>query len=753
MAIGNARKNTAAPRLGWPAAKSHFPLGGGCAYNKGKLGLGDGNMKNTLCTLLALQLLTVPLISGVWTPIAQAQQAPVSVVLPPFQAQMGDGEAWWGMAFAEAIRAGLTGTQVLSPGEASRQLTAASGNASTRPEPSLEIARMIGSSTLISGNYQAMGSLVIVSVQPIDVATGRSRSDLAFQLEGNKDNLQQLWRDLAQQAPRLLGAAAHNQPPEGAYNHPEAFGLLAQGAMAAEQGRWNGAIPLLERAVALRPELTSARLKLAEGLLAQALASPSISRPPLLQQALTHTAEILKRQPEEPFALRLQAQALNLSGQTEAARQALERALPRYPRDEELVKAWLDTARPAGLIAASNGLRSLGVQVDHPPLQALLGSRFLAAGASQDTLPALQMLISAAHKLPTRADLPLQLTTWYLSQGQVLEAKTWLKEAQRLAPDDSQTLWANAELQLQAGNTAAAYTAVQQVLARNPAHAEAWLTLARIERRRQQPSAALEALQRAGQLRPDDLAIQRENALLRRDLKQEDEALQLLEKTLRQAESQGANALAQQLYQDLASVYRQRRAYPEALRYYQRMSTLVDLSSFYREWSQQLATAERYTEALELFKKYLESDQSASENPENQTLYRRLFLAQALQQRPNDPRILNDLGQMALAEKDYDQARKYLTQALSLDKNNSVIHFNLGVLYLATGDPKQAVSSLSVAVAMDANYVNAWYNLGLAYSRLKNKDKASLALRQALRRDPNHEGVKAALRQLGETPK
>jgi tetratricopeptide (TPR) repeat protein len=198
----------------------------------------------------------------------------------------------------------------------------------------------------------------------------------------------------------------------------------------------------------------------------------------------------------------------------------------------------------------------------------------------------------------------------------------------------------------------------------------------------------------------------------------------------------------------LASVYRQRRAYPEALRYYQRMSTLVDLSSFYREWSQQLATAERYTEALELFKKYLESDQSASQNPENQTLYRRLFLAQALQQRPNDPRILNDLGQM-----DYDQARKYLTQALSLDKNNSVIHFNLGVLYLATGDPKQAVSSLSVAVAMDANYVNAWYNLGLAYSRLKNKDKASLALRQALRRDPNHEGVKAALRQLGETPK
>jgi Flp pilus assembly protein TadD len=68
---------------------------------------------------------------------------------------------------------------------------------------------------------------------------------------------------------------------------------------------------------------------------------------------------------------------------------------------------------------------------------------------------------------------------------------------------------------------------------------------------------------------------------------------------------------------------------------------------------------------------------------------------QALQQRPQDPGILNDLGYSYLLQNRYHDASQYLRQALHVSPQHEHAHINLALLALKRGDRNAAESQLS----------------------------------------------------------
>ncbi len=91
----------------------------------------------------------------------------------------------------------------------------------------------------------------------------------------------------------------------------------------------------------------------------------------------------------------------------------------------------------------------------------------------------------------------------------------------------------------------------------------------------------------------------------------------------------------------------------------------------------------------------LQNDWSAAE----------LHYKQALQQRPEDPSLLNDLGYSYLLQNRFFEASKYLNQAVQLSPQNERAHINLALLSLKRGDRNAAKSHL--ATIYSASEINS----------------------------------------------
>ncbi|MDG1894781.1 MAG: hypothetical protein P8J37_07725 [Fuerstiella sp.] len=74
---------------------------------------------------------------------------------------------------------------------------------------------------------------------------------------------------------------------------------------------------------------------------------------------------------------------------------------------------------------------------------------------------------------------------------------------------------------------------------------------------------------------------------------------------------------------------------------------------------------------------------------------------QALQQRPQDPGILNDLGYSYLLQNRYHESSQYLKQALHVSPQHEHAHINLALLALKRGDRPAAASQLSAIYSSD----------------------------------------------------
>ena len=141
---------------------------------------------------------------------------------------------------------------------------------------------------------------------------------MARDLETDMETLRTVL-SLAQNRDFVRAAALAEQTLASGFEHPMLFNIAA--TRLEQQGKYEQALPLLERAVAIAPKDVGARNAL--GLCLQRLDRPA--------EALVHIDELLKQQGDLPFAHASKGNALIALGSLGRARESHLRALELDP--------------------------------------------------------------------------------------------------------------------------------------------------------------------------------------------------------------------------------------------------------------------------------------------------------------------------------------------------------------------------------------------------------------------------------------
>jgi tetratricopeptide (TPR) repeat protein len=94
------------------------------------------------------------------------------------------------------------------------------------------------------------------------------------------------------------------------------------------------------------------------------------------------------------------------------------------------------------------------------------------------------------------------------------------------------------------------------------------------------------------------------------------------------------------------------------------------------------------------------------------------------------------LGSLYYEIKFYDKAFETYMSVNKLKPNDARLLNNMGSVLLAKGDPAKALTFFIQARRCSADYVEPFYNMACAYARLKKNDAALSSLRQACRMQP-----------------
>jgi Tfp pilus assembly protein PilF len=110
-----------------------------------------------------------------------------------------------------------------------------------------------------------------------------------------------------------------------------------------------------------------------------------------------------------------------------------------------------------------------------------------------------------------------------------------------------------------------------------------------------------------------------------------------------------------------------------------------------------------------------------------------------LTKKPNNPDILNKLGELSCQLANYDLAVKYIRKAIQLRPADiAAAYGNLGYALLKKEQLDEAVACFHKALQINPNYPDAYYNLGLTLHTKKNIDEAITCYQKALRLNPDH---------------
>ena len=115
-----------------------------------------------------------------------------------------------------------------------------------------------------------------------------------------------------------------------------------------------------------------------------------------------------------------------------------------------------------------------------------------------------------------------------------------------------------------------------------------------------------------------------------------------------------------------------------------------------------------------------------------------------LSESPNEISILNILGIIQDAKKEYEEAIKTYKKALDLNTDVPETHFILGSLLHRQGKNEEAMTSYKKAIDLKSDFVNAYFNLGLVSQNIGDYEKAIENYKKAIELQPDfHESIGA----------
>jgi tetratricopeptide (TPR) repeat protein len=109
---------------------------------------------------------------------------------------------------------------------------------------------------------------------------------------------------------------------------------------------------------------------------------------------------------------------------------------------------------------------------------------------------------------------------------------------------------------------------------------------------------------------------------------------------------------------------------------------------------------------------------------------------QVISMNPSFSEAYLKLGSLYYENKIYDKAFETYSHAQKLKPNDARLLNNMGSVLLAKGDPAKALTFFIQARRCSADYVEPLYNMACAYARLKKNDAALSSLRQACSMQP-----------------
>lgn len=111
-------------------------------------------------------------------------------------------------------------------------------------------------------------------------------------------------------------------------------------------------------------------------------------------------------------------------------------------------------------------------------------------------------------------------------------------------------------------------------------------------------------------------------------------------------------------------------------------------------------------------------------------------LSEKLARHPDNPYLLNELGNLLLKQGRRKEAEVRYARAVKLDKDFAAAWNNLGVVRYALGRKSEAKLAYRKAVAIQPNYALAWYNLAVVLDAGNFYTEAIRAYERAFALDP-----------------
>jgi predicted O-linked N-acetylglucosamine transferase (SPINDLY family) len=112
---------------------------------------------------------------------------------------------------------------------------------------------------------------------------------------------------------------------------------------------------------------------------------------------------------------------------------------------------------------------------------------------------------------------------------------------------------------------------------------------------------------------------------------------------------------------------------------------------------------------------------------------------------PKDAGLWRALGQVRLAERDGEQARRAFMRALAIDGTDATTHYNHGVALQMLNRGNWALRAYQRALVLDPTLYAADFNIGVIFREQGRSDAAIKAFEEVLKRDPKHAPAYKAL--------
>jgi tetratricopeptide (TPR) repeat protein len=707
----------------------------------------------------------------------QTAQLPLRLVVLPFKNLTGDvKQSWLGESLAESLTTSLSQRSQLSLIERSQlelilQEQGFSQSALADESQAPRLGKIMGARKLLIGSYQQQGQTLQIQARLVDVETGQIAEGQAVKVEGPIDNLFALQASLAENLLIRLGVLPSPSERQALAeslkicNSPQVYAQYQQARILLRMisdKHLSHAIELLEKVVATEPEFVEAQVALSEAFsLRSRMRRFYVSaRNDDLQRALFHAQEALKQGKALDAVYRATARAWQAQKQGKNALNAIRKSLEINPKETDSLLAFLEIAgqmnQPSEQIIQE--LQRYQPDTQDPWVQFSLVTvlmRQLKTQPQADYSQVRQMLERIRLQLPDLAYVPMKQGELALRTAEPDKALAYYQTALQMEPD-SYLLFAFAGVSL-----------VKET--QFSEKAEQWLN-------------------KSVKLNPNfgyNLAFLGLLHLQRKDLTKARSYLLQAQEKLPESSA---------VYSLLGFTSLQQEAYPEAYAYLlqalnndgkipgeqmERGSILQSMAALALLLEKPQAAIQFATEALnepdrdpvkgldQLVKIYLSLDQipaarQAFESFAARTgqplsegekqIYAWIYLREALQKNPQDVKILNDLGSLALKEKDPDEAQGYLDQAAELAPEHPSVLFNLGLLKLQTQDYAEAAELFKKVLKVEADHSKAAFNLGWALQQLGKKAEAKAIWTDLLKLHPDDLQILKALESLEKKP-